>query len=99
VSDVALWCKILYHWTVIGWIGGEDVKRNGDYRIKIGSVIIKLFVFYKHDDDTSKQCLICVTTTKLDLQSLHVTWGTLGGENGRKCKGYLSFDYKCLSDF
>ena len=45
--------------------------------MKIGSVIVNFFVFYEHDDDTSKYC---TTTTKMDLQGPHFNRGTLGGE-------------------
>jgi hypothetical protein len=38
-----------------GWIEGVVVKRNVDHRMKIvpDIIVVKFFVFYKHDDDTS----------------------------------------------
>ena len=36
---------------------GEVVKRNVDHRMKIGSDIVNSFVFYDHDDDTSKHSI------------------------------------------
>ncbi len=58
VGDAFLGCKILYNWPAVGWIAGEVVKRNVDHRMKIGSDIVNFFVFYKHDDDTSKHVLV-----------------------------------------
>ena len=68
--------------------------------------IVNLFVFYKHDDDTSKNVLNLSNYNKDgSSETAHFTWGTLGGERGMretKCgvDGFcMAFDYICLSDF
>ena len=58
VTDAFLGCKVLYNWPAVGGIAGEVVKRNVDHRMKIGSDIVNFFVFYKHDNDTSKHVLL-----------------------------------------
>ena len=69
VADAFLGFKILYNWPAVGWIKAEVVERNIDCRMKIGSGIVNFFVFYMHDDDTSKHSAQS-EQLQLDLQGL-----------------------------
>ena len=55
-SKLSLVFRVLYKSPTVGWIQGEVVQRNVDHRMKIGSGIVN-FIFYKHDDHTSKHTL------------------------------------------
>ena len=56
-DNAFLECKILYTWPAVGWIEGEVVKRNVEHSMKIASAMVHFFVFYNHDDDTSKRVI------------------------------------------
>jgi hypothetical protein len=68
----------------VGWIGREVVKRNGDRRMKIGSVIVYLF---------STSTMMSPPSTSAQSEQLQQRWisrvsslylGTLGGEKGMR---------------
>jgi hypothetical protein len=54
------------------------VRRNLDRRIKVGSDIFNLFVFYKNDDETSKNSFLMSNYNKDGSpEAAHFAWELL----------------------
>ncbi len=103
VADAFLECKCLYNWPAVGWIGGEVVKRNIEHSLKIASAMVHFFVFYNHDDDTSKRVINLSNNNKWFWGSslYYCDLGTHGAEKGiRETRvEWMVFDYIFSSGF
>jgi hypothetical protein len=82
--------KILYNWPAVGWIDGKVVKRNVNRRMKIGSDIVNFFVFYQHDDDTSKHEILQQRGSSLCLGGKNKAWC------GQGCK-WAEFTWRLIT--